>query len=338
MSGKEKSIDLQPELILNIHWGLAKAQTLQTAVEIGIFSFIKEGQTTVEKMAKSLGTTHRAARIFLDALVGMGLLAKARGAYKLTPESKTFLVKGEAQYLGNFILGTKGSTEKWNQLTEVVKSGKPTPTMQSSENRDQFFKGLVKGIFSTSFASGVILGKKLGVGKSLQGSKILDLGCGAAPWSLALAVADPSSQVVGIDFPPILEVAQSYIKRFHSTKQFELRPGDFHEVPFERETYDLVILGHILHGEGEAGSKKLIKRSYEALKPGGKILISEFVANDLKSGPEIPLLFALNMLLFTEHGDVYTIKDLKRWLSLAGFKKTSAQAVQYPVTVMVGTK
>ncbi|MDX1386728.1 MAG: class I SAM-dependent methyltransferase, partial [bacterium] len=168
--------------------------------------------------------------------------------------------------------------------------------------------------------------------------KILDLGCGSAPWSLAMAVADPTSQVVAIDFPPILEVAQSYVKRFHATKQFELRPGDIHELRYERENYDLVILGHILHGEGEAGSKKLIKKAYDALKPGGKILISEFVANDLKSGPEIPLLFALNMLLFTEHGDVFTIKDLKRWLSLSGFKKASAQAVQYPVTVMVGTK
>ena len=338
MTGKEKSIDLQPEQIINIHWGMAKAQTLQTAVEIGIFSLIHEGQTTVEKISKAIGTTHRAARIFLDALVGLGLLAKARGAYKLTPESKTFLVKGESQYLGNFILGTKGSMDKWGQLTEVVKTGKPTPTMENPEGRDDFFKDLVKGLFSASFASGVILGKKLGVGKSLQGLKILDLGCGSAPWSLAMAVADPTSQVVAIDFPPILEVAQSYVKRFHATKQFELRPGDIHELRYERENYDLVILGHILHGEGEAGSKKLIKKAYDALKPGGKILISEFVANDLKSGPEIPLLFALNMLLFTEHGDVFTIKDLKRWLSLSGFKKASAQAVQYPVTVMVGTK
>jgi SAM-dependent methyltransferase len=109
-------------------------------------------------------------------------------------------------------------------------------------------------------------------------------------------------------------------------------------VPFERNAYDLVILGHICHGEGEAGSRKLIKKCFDALKPGGRILIAEFLSNDLKTGPEIPLLFAVNMLLLTPQGDVFSAKDFKRWLNLGGFKKVSTLAVQYPVSVVVGIK
>ncbi len=338
MSGKEKSVEIQPELILNIHYGAARSKILQTAVELGIFTHINEGQTSVEKISRVLGSNHRAIRIFLDALVGMGVLAKARGAYKLTAESKQFLVRGESQYLGQFLTGTGIAQDGWQHLTHAVKKGRQISEFAEVGHRTTFFKELVKGIFPTSFASGVILGKKLGVGKTLKAQKILDLGCGAAPWSIAMAMADQASKVVAVDFPEILEIAQAHVKRFHVNRQFEWRPGDFHEVKFEKGTYDLVILGHILHGEGELPSKKLIKRAHECLKPGGKLLIAEFIANDLKSGPELPFLFAINMLLYTDGGDVFTTKDLKRWLGLCGFKKTSALAVQYPVTVMVGTK
>jgi ubiquinone/menaquinone biosynthesis C-methylase UbiE len=153
-----------------------------------------------------------------------------------------------------------------------------------------------------------------------------------------LALADSGARVTAVDFPDILEVAQSYIKKFHAVKQFELRAGDFHEIPFERQGYDLIILGHICHMEGEAGSRKLIKKAFDALKPGGRILIAEFLSNDLRTGPEIPLLFAINMLLFTPQGDVFSAKDFKRWLNLSGFKKVSNLAVQYPCGVVVGIK
>lgn len=338
MSGKEKSVDIQPELIMNLHWGFARSQVLTTAMELDIFSQIHSGKTNVEKVARAIRSPLRSTRIFLDALVGMGLLGKTRGAYKLVPESKAFLVKGESNFLGNFLLNIDGHCKYWAQLTKSVRMGKPIEDNSTPEQRTAFFKDLVKGIFSTSFASAVILGKKLGIGKSLKGNKILDLGCGAAAWSLAFALADQNAQIVAVDFPEVLEVAQNYVKRLRATKQYEFQGGDYHELDLGKADYDIIILGHICHMEGEAGSRKLIKRCYDALKPGGKLLVAEFVANDLKTGPEIPLMFALNMILFTEQGDVFSTKEIKRWLNLAGFKKVSAQAVQYPVTVVVATK
>ncbi len=338
MSGKEKSVEIQPEKIMSLHWDFARASLLRTALELDIFTHLHEGQNTVEKINRILGGGLRSTRILLDALVGIGLLGKTRGNYKLSPESKTFLVKGELNYLGHFLLGDRQMDKYWEYLPNCLRKGKPISEMLDPELRNEFFKHLVKTLFPVSFASGVILGKKLGVGKSLKKLKILDLGCGAAPWSLAFALADSNSNVVAVDFPEILEIAQAHAKRFHVTSQFEFRAGDFHQVEWERQSYDIIFLGHICHGEGEMGTRKLIKRAFEALKPGGRLLIAEYVANDLRTGPEIPLMFGLVMLLFTEHGDIFSVKELKRWLNLAGFKKVSAQAVQFPVTVVVGVK
>lgn len=338
MSGKEKSVEHQPELIQNIHWGFAKTQILASAVELDIFSRIHEGNYALEKIARAIGSPLRSTRIFLDALVGMGLLNKTRGNYKLTTESKTFLVKGESDYLGAYLMGPDQRFKAWLGLTPAVKAGRPGEDFLDVEQRKNFFKELVKALFPVSYASAVILCKKLGVGKTLQGLKVLDVGCGAAPWSLAFAMADSSTKVMALDYPEILEIAQGYVKRFHATKQFEFQGGDFHELSLGRESYDAIVLGHICHGEGENETRKLFKRCFEGLKAGGRLLVAEFIANDLRTGPEIPLMFAINMLLFTEQGDVFTGKELKRWLNLVGFKKISSQAVQYPTAVIVATK
>jgi len=338
MSGREKSLEIQPELIQNIHWGFVRTQVLATAVDLDVFTSVHAGNCTVEKVARATGLPLRSTRMLLDGLVGMRLLGKTRGLYKLEPEAKAFLVRGESNFLGAALQFDDFSRQGWTSLTEALRLGKPVMKSGTPQDKKAFFQELVKRIFPVSYGSSLALCKKLGVGKTLKGQKILDVGAGSAAWSLAFALADSSSKVVAIDYGEVLEVAQSYVQRFRLQKQYEFRDADYNQVAFESESYDIIILGHICHMEGEAGTRKLLKKCFDALKPGGKLLIAEFIANDLRTGPEIPLLFAMVMLLFSEHGDVFTAKELKRWLNFVGFKKVAALAVQYPASVMVATK
>lgn len=338
MSGKEKSVELQPELLQNLAWGHEASMILSAAIDLDVCTAINAGNSSLEKIARALNIPLRPARMLLDALVGMEVLGKARGAYKLTPESKAFLVKGEPDYLGVALHVNSTRAMDWFKLLSALKTGRPLEKSVAPEDRKTFFAELVKEIFPVSFASGVILCKKLGVGKSLKGMKVLDVGCGSAAWSIAFALADNTSQVVGLDYPEVLEVAKNYVQRFRLQKQFEFQGGDYHHTEFGHSSYDVIILGHICHMEGEAGTKKLFKKCFDALKPGGKLLVAEFIANDLRTGPKLPLMFAMNMLMYTEQGDVFTAKELKRWLDFTGFKKVSAQAVQYPAAVIAATK
>jgi hypothetical protein len=50
------------------------------------------------------------------------------------------------------------------------------------------------------------------------------------------------------------------------------------------------------------------------LRPGGTIVIK-----DLRSDTEEGVLFALNMALFTEEGDVHPPELLEKWVREAGF-------------------
>jgi hypothetical protein len=64
----------------------------------------------------------------------------------------------------------------------------------------------------------------------------------------------------------------------------------------------------------------LIAKCGKALKRRGQLVIPDMVPDDKRTGPEFPLLFALNMLLHTSEGNTFTQAEYKQWLKGAGLK------------------
>jgi hypothetical protein len=65
----------------------------------------------------------------------------------------------------------------------------------------------------------------------------------------------------------------------------------------------------------------LLKKIFDALAPGGTVVIQEFVPNDERTGPPNALIFAVNMLVNTEAGDTFTFQEMSGWLREAGYIK-----------------
>lgn len=330
-------MEVQPELIFKTYWGFAASKALSVAVELDVFSAIHARFNSAEKLSKQLKIPLRSTKILLDALVGIGLLSKSGLAYLLTPESKAYLVKSEPRYLGNLFNRMGDEFKLWMHLSEVVKTGKHVNGVDYA-HKVQFYSQLVRDIFPMSYASAIQAAKKIGIGKSLKGMKILDIAGGSGAWGIAFALADKTVQVTVNDYAEVLDVTRQYVKRFRLDNQFNYLPGDLQNMDFGSQTYDGIILGQICHCLGENDSKKLFKKCYQALRPGGRLMIGEFVPNDLKTGDQVSLLFALQMLLDTPSGEVFSLREFKRWLNLTGFKKVSALKLLYPTSVVVAQK
>ena len=58
---------------------------------------------------------------------------------------------------------------------------------------------------------------------------------------------------------------------------------------------------------------------FEALKPGGTVIIAEFLVDADRRGPLQPLIFGVNMLVHTEAGGTYSFEEIREWLELTGF-------------------
>jgi YD repeat-containing protein len=336
MSSTESN--LTPQQIIEHLWAARAAQALVAGVELDIFTHINSGARAAKEIARAAKSNPRATEHLLDALTGLGYLNKKNGNYGLEPVAEQFLVKGKPTYMGAFAHETRLTWNGWSQLTEVIKTGRPIEAVDTDEGGREFFPKLVEAIFPMSYAgarAAVAAIPERGRGRI---KNILDVAAGSAAWSLPFAEAIPDARVTVVDYPEVTPVARRFVERFGVADRYDYIEGNLREIDFGRGRYDLVILGHIIHSEGEKWGKKLIKKSYRAISDNGMLLIAEMVPNDTRSGPPMPLLFGLNMIVHTENGDVFTMREYREWLKEAGFKRVTTIDAPAPSPLILATK
>ena len=303
-----------------MNWAYAKTSILASAVELGIFIHIASGKKTVEQISKAAKSSRRGIEMLLNALAGLGLVVKNRASiFRLNPESAEFLVRGKPGYLGEMSLHSLQLSKIWLHLAQSVRSGKPYTAVEQEDAAEDYFPRLVRGLFQMNYPCA-----KYAVGYLKRKHKkifdILDVAAGSGVWSIAFAEEFKGSKITALDFPEILKITREYINRHNLSNRYKYIQGDLRQADFGSQRYDLVILGHICHSEGKIYTQQLLKKSFRALRRGGVLLLAEFLLNNDKTGPLVPLFFALNMLLNTNEGDVFKTVELKHWLTDAGFE------------------
>jgi 3-hydroxy-5-methyl-1-naphthoate 3-O-methyltransferase len=326
-----------PMKFVNDLWAARLSLTLIAGTELDVFTVIAQGKKTAVDLAKAINAPKRGLERLLDALVAMGYLTKRGDQFGLTPVADTFLVRTKPSFIGAMADETRITLPGWMQLAEVIRSGKPVAGVDTDEGRE-FFPRLVRAIFPLTYTAARGLVQAFPQAKLKKIERVLDVAAGSAAWSLPFAEAVPNARVTVVDYPEVTAVAREYAQQFGVADRYEYMEGDLRQIDFGQKQYDVVILGHIIHSEGEKWGKTLIKKSYKALKPGGTLVIAEMVPNDNRTGPVFPVLFGLNMVLHTNEGDVFTMAQYKQWLKQAGFTSIKLVEVPSPSPVILATR
>ncbi|MBI2193643.1 MAG: class I SAM-dependent methyltransferase [Planctomycetes bacterium] len=303
--------------LMETNFGFAASQTLTTALELDLFTRIGEGKNTAVRVARASGCSVRGVRMMLDALTGLKLLRKRGEEYGLPAVARRYLCRQSELYCGEFAVHWRVLRERWGRLTETVKTGRAAPRGGDAASH---FAGLVRGLFSLNFDYARTLARHLKVRKR-GAMQVLDIAAGSGVWGLHVALQNPRAQVDALDFPEILEITREFYRRYKIADRLHLLPGDLRQVPLEKKAYDLILLGHICHSEGMAWTRKLIRRCGRATRPGGQVVIAEFLPNETRTSPPLPLLFALNMLVNTAEGDVFSFGEYRTWLVASGYER-----------------
>jgi ubiquinone/menaquinone biosynthesis C-methylase UbiE len=303
---------------MQMSFSFAPSRILSAAVQLDIFSKISAGAQTASEIAKAADASERGTRMLLDALRGFELLTKHKDAYTVSPMAAKFLVRDSPDYLGA-MFENNDHWEAWTKLPEAVKTGKPARAVFDASEAEKFFTVLTRSLHVQNRIPAQRLAKLLGIGTSHTGVQVLDVGCGSGVWSIAIAEADPDAHVTAQDLPKVLDQTRGYLERHGVAKQYDFMSGDLHTLSLPAGKYDVVLLGHIIHSESPTSALELFKTLHPALKPGGRLAIIDMIPNDERSGPPFPLIFALNMLVYTHEGGTYTFGEYKQWLNEAGF-------------------
>ena len=140
-----------------------------------------------------------------------------------------------------------------------------------------------------------------------------------------------------VDWPGVLEITRQVARRHGVAERLTTAPGDLLEADFGH-SHQVATIGHILHSEGVARSRSLLRRTFAALGSGGTVAIMEFLCDDERRGPAPPLMFAVNMLVHTDAGDTFTFAEISQWLRESGFVNPRLLEVPAVSPLILATK
>ncbi|MGO9700173.1 MAG: methyltransferase dimerization domain-containing protein [Xanthobacteraceae bacterium] len=311
---------ITPERLLGFTFGFAPPVIIEAGIRLRIFDLLDEGAKTAEQIAAITGASARGLRIVLNALVGLDLLAKEpRGHYSLTSESSAFLVSGKQSFHGAFFLLTsERMLGAWSNLCSVVRNGHPSHRVNQEADGTKFFQQFVEDIFPIHLPAARRLAECFDLTGAIAPLSVLDVAAGSGVWSIAMAKQSPFVQVTAIDWTGIIPITERVTRREGVASQYHFVGGDLLAVDFG-SGHSIATLGHILHSEGEERSRRLLKKTFDALAPGGNIAIAEILVDQDRRAPLSALLFAVNMLVNSEQGDTFSLDEIDRWLRDANF-------------------
>ncbi len=336
---------MDPSHIMQVGMGFFASKTLLSAVEIELFSRLKEPMTAAQ-LGQALGLHARAIPDFPDALVALGLLARdgdgPDARYHNTPDGAMFLDKASPAYLGGiFEMANARLYPFWADLTTGLKTGQPQNELKHSgesmfarlydtpERLEQFMNAMA-GISAGNFK---LLAERFAFGKY---KTHCDVGGATAQLACFVAAQHPHMRCQSFDLPPVKPIAERRIAKMGLGERVQAVAGDFFTDALPKA--DVITMGMILHDWNLPKKKALIQKAYDALPPGGAFIVVEALIDDARRQNAFGLLMSLNMLI--EFGDAfdYSGADFRGWCKEVGFRDFEVMPLAGPSSAAIAYK
>ncbi len=330
MAASHDSQSPSPNLFFETMSAYQRTEALKAAIQLDLFAAIGGGARTPNDLARQLGTALRGVRILCDYLVVIGFLTKQEGLYGLTLDSATFLDRRSPAYLGAAVefLASPQITGEFANLADLVRHGRMTKSEGTVAPDHPVWVSFAKAM-SPLMALPAQLIADLVEAEPGRGKKVLDIAAGHGLFGIAVAKRDPGAEIVAVDWPGVLAVAQENALAAGVSDRYRTLPGSAFDVEFGSGYY-LALLTNFLHHFDQETCVRLLRKVRAALSADGQVITLEFIPNEDRVSPPIPASFSMTMLGTTPAGDAYTASELNQMFRDAGF--SSSEVRQLPPT------
>ena len=326
-----------PGRIMELATAYWASRCLLVANRVGVFRALADGPRPADAVAVALGLAPQPTRLFLKACVGLGLLEEDARGFRNGPASQRFLVPGSDAFLGDALRYADDMWDGWSGLPGVLAGGPPAVAPETYTGGDD--------ARTRNFVYGMH-GRALGVGRALVSlvnlrgrRKLLDVGGGPGTYSALFTAASPSLRATVMDLPEVVTLAGEIVASMGAAGRVDTLPGDYHATPFPAGN-DVVLMSGIFHRETPATCRALVRRAWEALVPGGLLVVGDVFADAGGAAPAFAALFGINMMLSAPDGGVHADADVASWMTEAGFSAVERRPFPPPMPhrVVLGTR
>jgi len=169
-------------------------------------------------------------------------------------------------------------------------------------------------------------------------SCLMDVGGGEGAFIAAAALKYPNLNFKLFDLPSVANRAQGRLAEAGLSKRVSVHGGSFRDSALPRGA-DLISLVRVLHDHDDPVAALILRAVYEALPPGGTLLIAEPMAG-VPGAEQVGGAYFGFYLLAMGSGRARTIAEIATLLSAAGFKPPRARRTRQPALagVLIASK
>jgi predicted O-methyltransferase YrrM len=317
MAGQRTVLAVDATRVTQLALGYWPARAFTAAGELGVYEELAtNGPLGVGTLAERLGVRSPSFGELLDALVGLGVLAREGDRYSLP---------GEVPPSELLALGDAASFAAWAALPDVLRSGARGRSMfeEVAADPDQLAR-FVEVMAQASAAARAAVAALTFAG----GAHILDVGGADGRLAVELATEHPDVRCTTFDLPPMTELAVARIRDRGLAERVAALAGDFFTDPLP--SADVVVLSHVLLDWDEPEKRGLLASAYGALSPGGRLVVADRVGRSPSADGQrttFDRLRSLHLLVLLGETYPYGPDDLAPWVNDAGFVEVAFQAI-----------
>lgn len=299
-------------------FGFQSTAAIMAAYSLGVFSEIYRRPQTAEDLAKACASHPHGMRALLEALVGLGALQRHGPTYVLSRDLAPYLVPGvDGDATGTMDM-TADLYHAYGELARGVRDGTPLYPLTGDEILHGDPSRVRRYIRAVHTGSREAAFRLVQMAPLVAGSSLLDVAGGSGIYSATYARQTPDLKAHLFDLAPTLEVARDILHAEGLEEQIEYHAGDYRHDPFPGPV-DTVLLSNVIQTESQEHVFGILKRAWEALRPGGTLLVHGAMPDAEGPTPPPVALFSLMMFALFGHGRAWSSDQVSEWLAQERF-------------------
>lgn len=300
--------------MLDVYMPMMKASAILSAGKLGLFEALANGPLDLAQLADKLQSSQRGTRDLAEFLVTIGYLERDGERFaNAASTQRWFTSAGRVNYTPG-LLWTLEAWPMMGDLSAAVRRGGPETTLwQAMEDKPEL--GATFSTYMDAFAGDLGPDLLAHVPVLPQHLRLLDLGGSHGMHSIRFCQRYPQLKALIVDLPSALSETDTTIASHGLSERIHVSPGELLVHDWHGQ-HDVVFYLSVAHNHTADENGLAIQQIYDALNPGGLLVIHEYLADT----PGNAFMAAFRLTLLYETGtQTYRYEEYRNWLESAGF-------------------